>query len=158
MDNLPAKIFSTPDEALETPSPFALGSFLGLDDDGHALVDFEGNESGQPVTALTCVELSPDKAGCEIAVGFLNSDKGQPIVLGILRRGPARKSATPPPQTAVPHSGVEIQITADEELVLRCGKASITLTRSGKILLSGEYVVSQSFGVNQIQGASVQIN
>ena len=43
-------------------------------------------------------------------------------------------------------------------MVLRCGKASITLTQAGKILLDGTYVVSRSSGANRIKGASVQLN
>lgn len=54
--------------------------------------------------------------------------------------------------------GKRIVFTAKNEIVLRCGKSSITLTRAGKIIISGEYVVSRSAGVNRIRGGSVQIN
>ena len=46
-------------------------------------------------------------------------------------------------------------LTADKEIELRCGKASITLTKAGKILLRGEYLLSRSSGVNRIKGGSV---
>jgi hypothetical protein len=49
-------------------------------------------------------------------------------------------------------------VQAAEELVLRCGDASITLTRAGKIILRGTYLLSRSSGVNRIKGGSVQIN
>jgi hypothetical protein len=49
-------------------------------------------------------------------------------------------------------------ITAEREIVLQVGKASITLTRSGKIILRGTYLSSRSSGVNRIKGGSVQIN
>lgn len=49
-------------------------------------------------------------------------------------------------------------ISADREVVLQCGKASITLTRAGKVIIRGEYVLTRSAGVNRIKGASVQIN
>jgi len=54
--------------------------------------------------------------------------------------------------------GESIRINGQKEIVLRCGLASITLTRDGKILLRGAYVQSRSSGVNRIKGASVQIN
>lgn len=54
--------------------------------------------------------------------------------------------------------GRRVVIEACEELVLRCGKASIVLCKDGKLLLSGTYVRSQAQGVNRIQGGSVQIN
>jgi uncharacterized protein (DUF2345 family) len=51
-----------------------------------------------------------------------------------------------------------IELTAEKEIVLRCGNASLTLTRAGKILIRGAYVLTRSSGVNRIQGGSVQIN
>jgi hypothetical protein len=54
--------------------------------------------------------------------------------------------------------GRRITLEADTEIVLRCGKSSITLTRSGKIILRGTHVVSRSSGANRVQGAQVRIN
>ena len=51
-----------------------------------------------------------------------------------------------------------LELKAEREIVLRCGKASITLTRAGKILLRGAYIFSRSTGVNKIKGGSVQLN
>ena len=134
-----------------------MGSLLSFDENGCPLIDYEGNEGGAPRAALSCLDLAAENAGCEVAIGFLNNDKSRPLILGVIRRRhqvSRAKSPTPPVMPA----GVEMTISADQELVLKCGKASITLTRDGKILLSGEYVVSRSYGVNRIQGASVQIN
>ena len=49
-------------------------------------------------------------------------------------------------------------VSAEKELVFRCGQASITLTRAGKVLLRGTYPSSRSSGANRIKGGSVQIN
>ena len=49
-------------------------------------------------------------------------------------------------------------VSARDQLVLRCGKASVTLTRAGKVLIEGTYVLSRSSGVNKIKGGSVQLN
>ena len=54
--------------------------------------------------------------------------------------------------------GERLVLTADQEIVLQCGKDSITLTRAGKVLLRGAYLSSRSSGVNRIKGGSVQIN
>jgi hypothetical protein len=51
-----------------------------------------------------------------------------------------------------------LELVAEKEIVLRVGDASITLTRAGKIILRGTYVLSRSSGVNKIKGGSVQIN
>jgi hypothetical protein len=42
--------------------------------------------------------------------------------------------------------------------VLRCGEASITLTKAGKILIRGTYVLSRSSGVNMVKGATIHLN
>jgi hypothetical protein len=41
---------------------------------------------------------------------------------------------------------------------LRCGESSIVLTRAGKVLIKGNYVLSRSRGANRIKGAYVDIN
>ena len=51
-----------------------------------------------------------------------------------------------------------LELRAEREIVLRCGKASITLTRAGKVIIQGAYLSSRSSGVNRIKGGSVQIN
>ncbi len=54
--------------------------------------------------------------------------------------------------------GERVVLTADKEIVLKCGKASITLTRAGKVIIRGEYVLSRSAGVNQMKGGAVKLN
>ena len=48
--------------------------------------------------------------------------------------------------------------TASREIVLQCGRASIVLTRAGKVLVRGAYLSLRSSGMHRITGASVQIN
>ncbi len=54
--------------------------------------------------------------------------------------------------------GERVTVTAEREIEFRCGKASITLTRAGKVIIRGAYLLSRSSGVNRIKGGSVQIN
>ena len=49
-------------------------------------------------------------------------------------------------------------IEADREVVLRCGDASITLTRAGKVIIKGSYILSRSSGYNKIKGAAIDLN
>ena len=42
--------------------------------------------------------------------------------------------------------------------MLRCGKASITLTKAGKVLIEGTYLLNRSSGVNRIKGGSAPIS
>ncbi len=54
--------------------------------------------------------------------------------------------------------GKRVVLEGKEEVVLKCGDASITLTKAGKILIRGKYLLSRSSGVNRILGGSVQVN
>jgi hypothetical protein len=54
--------------------------------------------------------------------------------------------------------GEMIVFDAKRDIVLRCGESSITLTRAGKIIIRGKYVVSDSTGLNQIRGGKIKLN
>ena len=54
--------------------------------------------------------------------------------------------------------GKRVVLEAADEIVLKCGEASITLRRNGKLILKGTYIETHSKGVNRIKGGSVQIN
>jgi len=51
-----------------------------------------------------------------------------------------------------------VVLEAEQEVVLRCGDASITLRRDGKVVLRGAYVETRAKGLNRIRGGSVKIN
>jgi hypothetical protein len=54
--------------------------------------------------------------------------------------------------------GERMIVSAKTQLVLRCGKASITLTQAGKVLIEGTYVSSRSTGANRLKGGSIHLN
>ena len=80
------------------------------------------------------------------------------IVMGALQEGMGTPLEHEPGQVEVDADGERMIVHAKEQLVLRCGKASITLTKAGKVLIQGEYVLSRSSGVNRVKGGSVQLN
>ena len=63
-----------------------------------------------------------------------------------------------PGKVEVNADGERLVVSAKEQLVLRCGKATITLSKAGKVLIEGTYISSRSSGVNRIKGGSVQLN
>ena len=79
-------------------------------------------------------------------------------MIGVLRGAIGWPDPDKPAQVDVDVDGQRMIISAKEQLVLRCGKASITLTKAGKLILQGTYVSSQSSGVLRIKGGSVHIN
>jgi hypothetical protein len=137
----------------------SIGSLLGFDGEGRPLVDFPENRSGRPIVARTTVRPAPDDVGREAALLFENGDPHRPILIGFLEQQTfAPGSREEPTPKDVTLDGERIVLAAKQEIVLRCGKATITLTRAGKILIRGAYVSSRSSGVNRVKGGSVQIN
>lgn len=132
----------------------AIGNVVGFQD-GAPLVICDGSLGADAVRARTIAALTPADVGAQVALSFEGGDLGKPLILGKIMR-------PTPPQTAevqVDDAPPEVlEITGEREVVLRCGKASITLTKAGKILLRGTYISSRSSGVNRIKGGSVQLN
>ena len=54
--------------------------------------------------------------------------------------------------------GKRVRVTAQDEIVLQCGSASVTLRRNGRVVIRGTYVETRSEGTNRIKGGQVQIN
>lgn len=130
-----------------------IGTLLELDVIGSPRVDYPGNAAGA-LPARTLVSLDSSKVGRAVALMFEGGDPLKPILLGVLQR-----AGRPDPKALqVGMDGDTIVLTGRKEIVLKCGKASITLTRAGKVLLRGAYVSSRSSGVNRVKGGSVQIN
>lgn len=114
-------------------------------------VRWEGQ--AEPVRARATVPVSPGDVGREVTLVFERGDRRRPIVTGVLRLEQGGET-----DFQLEVDGKALVLEAQEQIVLRCGKASITLTRSGKVLVQGAYLSSRSTGLNRIKGGSVQIN
>src|SRR5262245_7336641 len=66
--------------------------------------------------------------------------------------------AEPMPFIEADVDGRRVRVTAQDEIVLQCGSASVTLRRNGRVVIRGTYVESHSGGTNRIKGGQVQIN
>ena len=136
-----------------------VGELVGMTEDGITpLVAFPGQVGSAAIAARSTIDLHGAHVGRPIVLVFEGSDPTKPIVTGVLRED--GKSALLPrtQHVEVEADGERMVISAREQLVLRCGKARITLTRAGKILIEGAYISSRSSGVNRIKGGSVQLN
>jgi|SoiMethySBSTD1v2_1073268.scaffolds.fasta_scaffold760707_1 uncharacterized protein DUF6484 len=152
----------------QTIAGVAIGRFMGIDESSELLVDFSGNQSGRYLSAQSIVPLNTEDAGRNIVLMFEGGDPLKPVILGAIQPKPANASTAsdnrrPHSQPAnnafeVKTEGDRILLNAKSEIVFNCGKASIVLTKAGKILLRGAYLLARSSGVNRIKGASVQIN
>jgi len=133
-----------------------IGVLAGLDAKHRPLVAFPGNPSPDCSVAHTTIRFSEGDIGHEVALLFENGDSARPLIIGRIQH-PEREGLLKEPVTAE-LDGDRLVLSANKEIVLKCGKASITLTRAGKIILRGAYLLSRSSGVNRIKGGSVQIN
>jgi hypothetical protein len=145
-----------------------IGKIAGVDTDGRILVDFPDSGLAPVSSRLTStVEEKLRRAspiGRDVLLVFENNDPKRPIIIDTLYslldeitdQSEDVMSVQSPEEVNVDRK--RILIDAEEEVVLRCGEASITLTHAGKIIIKGNYLLSRSSGANRIKGGSVKIN
>jgi hypothetical protein len=104
--------------------------------------------------ALTAAQArAAAKDGAEAVLVFTEGAPAQPVVLGLIQT-----SLADPPATEAQVDGKRVVIEGKQEVVLKCGAASLTLRANGKVVIRGAYVESHASGTNRIKGGSVQIN
>jgi hypothetical protein len=162
-DRLDAEVagvgMDVPTAALRSALP-SVGRLAGFDSQDAPLVSELKNSPGEVLRARSTVRLLRSQVGCEVLVVFEEGNPHAPIVIGVMEASPIG-SAPQETEANVPSAhvdGVRQVIQAEREIVLRCGEASITLTRSGKVLIKGTYVLSRSTGYNRIKGAAIDLN
>ena len=143
-----------------------IGQLVGETAEG-PLVDYPQNPHG-PIAARSTVRLQQRRgrplAKAEVLLVFENERSDRPIIVGLLRKLPEATPAAPSPAQAklegvqATVDGKRLILEAEDEIVLRCGKASVTLRRNGRVVIRGTYVETRAEGVNRIKGGSVQIN
>lgn len=138
----------------------------GATSDGEPLVRCgAGPRTALCRASVVWMAAAPDWSACKglrVVVGFESGDQQKPMILGLL---------DPPPGSAAPNLALVseaeepketrpdvLRLESQEELILECGQAKISLRADGRIVILGGYVLSRSRGVNKIKGGSVQIN
>lgn len=168
LELLTGRVEALLEERPHQPSDFMRGLVVGVvaacGENGHPLVVFDHDSASVPLKAQSVVRMKRTDVGRRVCLLFEHGNRLRPIILGLLQD-----------RTMITHStdkeldehgstleakvdGAQVVIEGKKEIVLKCGEASITLTRAGKILLRGKYLLSRSSGVNRIKGGSVQIN
>lgn len=136
-----------------------VGTLIGFTNDGRTpLVVYDGQAGAAALAALSILDLHGAHIGKRVVLQFERGNPERPVILGLVREGQGWPLAEPPGQVEVDVDGERLVVTAKEQLVLKCGKASITLTKAGKVLVQGTYVSQRSSGVMRIKGGSVQLN
>ena len=135
-----------------------IGILVGFTADGQPLVAYGENPKEVPVIAQTTVPLENDLIGKKMALLFTGGDPRQPIIIGPLLSNNQIAEHEKTSESELVIDGKHLLLTAENELTLTCGEASITLKKNGKILLTGTNLLSRAKFANRIKGGSVQIN
>lgn len=161
-----------------------IGKLVSINVCGNPMIAYDEKTAIQPVEALTTVPLTRTEIGQDVAISFAQNQNGSVIVMGVIRRvlddvinftsdnkptsGLIEKSddlknadiksevANDTPEVLV--NGNKLEISAADEITLRCGKASITLNKQGKILIKGEHMLNRMSGAYKIKSGSIQLN
>lgn len=146
-----------------------VGKIVKIEKGGEVWVDYPGNTRG-PVAARRTGSIKMESlqdaahSNKEVLLVFENNDPERPIIIDILYSpiddllaASAVTVVTDKPDDVL-MDGKRMVFDAKEEIVLRCGKGSITLKKDGKVVIRGTNLISRSSGNNKIKGGAVHIN
>jgi hypothetical protein len=136
-----------------------LGTLVAFQDNGATpFVTYADQPGVSPLAARSTVDLLAAHIGHPVVLMFEGHDPARPIVLGVVRQAASQVLSEAGGGVEVEADGQRLVVTAERGLVLRCGKASITLTPDGKVAVKGTQIVSHASGLNRIRGGAVQVN
>lgn len=140
------------------------GHLTGIDDEGRLLFRPEGSMGepiavaiGMPVADGTLVKAARQQS--RALVVRTGDTPARWVLVGLVRERLSTQAVTARPgQLEVAMDGETLRLTAERDIVLKCGEASLTLRKDGKIVMSGTNVLTASRGPNRIKGASIALN
>lgn len=149
------------------PRGICIGHIVGTNEQGDVLVEFDGSgpKTAKLVEKLGKLRFSRNKyKDREVLIFFEGEGTGGPILLdlmadpleSLLSMEVSENNRQELKDVLV--DGKKITIQAKDEIVLECGKGSITVRKDGKIIVKGTHLVSRSSGPHKIKGAHVNIN
>jgi len=169
----------SPSNELANTSSLLVGKVVSINDHGNPMIAYDEATQILPIEALTTVPLDAASIGKDVAISFAQNQGGIPIVMGVIRRilddvisqqveaiasSEVVQAATNNPlntEVAKPEiivDGNKLELSAADEITLRCGKSSITLNKNGKILIKGEHMLNRTAGSYKIKSGSIQLN
>lgn len=167
-DAPPAAQESGPAAAPPRVAEIELARIVSVDAHGDAMLRLERTPQHGVVRALSTGRLDAGCIGRLAAVAFIGGDPARPLILGMLRPEAveAASIATVPAGAALTNASLagdaapaaRTVVEARESLVFRCGEASLTLQRDGRLVLRGKDIVSYATATHRIRGAIVELN
>jgi hypothetical protein len=141
-----------------------LGRIVASDPDGVRVV-FAGQ--AEPTLARVLGPVPPEQLEAAlrdarpILLGFLEGRVTAPVIMSLASMADLPQPELPEETVEVEVDGTAIErevIEAKDELVLRCGAASITLRADGTVRVTGRDITSWARRRHRIRGGSVAIN
>lgn len=148
---LPLEESEATDPPQATPEA-RIGRLVAVDEKGHAWIDFD--DGGRAIGAR--IELATTPAELERVMA-----ERTPVVVRLGAEGAslvAFAGKAPARVIEADVDGRRVRLAAEQELVIACGKASITLRANGRVIIRGTHIESYSDGTNRIKGGQVRIN
>jgi hypothetical protein len=136
-----------------SPAGARIGRFEAVAADGSPLVTAAGwlEERTPALLAATPPSATLEESiGARVVLIPLEGDVARAAIIGWV--------AAPKSARRLRVDGETIHVSAEHELELRCGKASVTLTADGRVLIRGRGILTHAREVNRIRGGQVQIN
>jgi hypothetical protein len=126
-----------------------IGRIAGWSPGEGALIDYPGNPHG-PIAACALSPLEGRRlqqaaeSHLEVLLSFDTERSDRPIIVGLIAPRPAAVAAVDtahddaqPALREVTVDGRRVVLEAKDEIVLKCGEASITLRRNGRVVIRG---------------------
>jgi hypothetical protein len=159
-----APVRSIAADDLENGSPLSFGAIVGVDEDGGVLVSLDGNTTVRATLAMGAdrarLEQAMRQGEMAVLVALTNEGTRSHLLIGIVKP-PARHRHWEGGDEALIRADVDgrrLHIQAQDEIVLQCGEASVTLRRNGKIIIKGIQIETAAAGTHRIKGGQVRIN
>ncbi|MDX2021977.1 MAG: hypothetical protein SF187_17195 [Deltaproteobacteria bacterium] len=142
-----------------------VGRLVAVDERGTAWVDFDDG-GGRPVAATLGFTASREQLehvmNVKAPVVAYTDEAGTQLVavVGVALTAPTspQVASTASPFVEADVDGQRVRVQAEHEVVIACGKASITLRANGRVIIKGTQIESNSEGTNRIKGGQVRIN
>jgi len=165
------------------PGEIVIGTLANIDKQGQPLVNFSKNQANQPLKAMTTLAITRAHVGRQVLLLLASVNLQSPVIMGMIH-SPLQDMLENSGQSQIEEDetekelrkdivqvqevdlkiddvlidGRKIVFEAEEQIVLKCGESSITLTKNGKISIRGKNVLSRATGTNQIKGSTFQVN
>lgn len=141
-------------------SEVALALIQAVNSQGEVLLDLDLDGTTTAVWASVAGAIDESSIGRTAVVMFIAGEWARPLVIGLVHSGDAAQARAAaeaaPPAAAAPEKRVVVE--AGDALTLKCGKASLTMQKNGRMILRGTDIASYASGTQRINGAIVEVN